>query len=102
MFQLFPLYENYFRIKPDIRWSFFNKSLVWESLYYVKDLFTFDTGKYDIKTEFWLLVDYLYMLPRNKITDLEMPDAVTAENYTTDQALELHFRTLRITRNLKC
>jgi len=101
MFQLLPLYENYFRIKPDIRWTFFNKSLALESLGYVFDLLTFKTGSYDIKTEFWLLVDYLYMLPRKEITDADMPSVFTVENYTSDQILELHFRTLRITRNSK-
>lgn len=101
LFQLLPLYENFLRIKPEVRWAFFNKSLVWESIGYIANLCTFETGLGDLQIEFWMLVDYFYMLPRNKITDADMPGVFEVGGYTTEQLQWLYHQTIKSSRFYK-
>lgn len=101
LFQLLPIYENFLRIKPDVRWVFFNKSLFWESISYLINLCTFETGFGKMQIEFWLLVDYFYTLPGNKITESDMPDVFEVKGYTIEQLQYLQYQILRDSRYFK-
>jgi len=101
LFQLLPIYENFLRIKPDVRWAFFNKSLFWESISYIVNLCTFETGFGKIQVEFWLLIDYFYTLPGNKITESDMPDVFEVKGYTLEQLQYLQHQILRDSRYFK-